>query len=136
MRRDTQRFEAPIGQTEERADAEPAKTGGVSALRRFHPPVEIAFRPGGVQLRVKGAVVSFLIHHESFCAGPDDGTIILRLHRADFERDAGEFVMQRTNAVGQIILGNEPGMFAGDEKDVAKALFFERSRLAQHFVHG
>src|SRR5439155_26533769 len=47
----------------------------------------------------------------------------------------GEFVMQRTNAVRQIIFGNEPGMFAGDQEDVAKALFLERARLAQHFVH-
>src|SRR5438046_10742179 len=129
MRRDAQRFKAPISQTKQGANAESSKTGGVSALRRFHPPVEIAFRPGGVQLRVKSAVVSFLIHHESFCAGPDDGTIILRLHGADFERDAGEFVVERADAVRQIMFGNEPGMFAGDQEAVAKALFLERTRL-------
>src|SRR5258705_217391 len=103
MRSDTQRFETPIRQTEQRAKAEPAKTGGVSALRRFQPPVEIALWSGGMQLTVKAAVVSLLINHESFRAGPDDGQIILRLHRADFERDAGEFVVQRANALRQII---------------------------------
>src|SRR6266536_2901814 len=42
--RDTERLETPVCQTQQRTDAQPAKTGGISALGRFQTPVEIALR--------------------------------------------------------------------------------------------
>ena len=66
---------------------------------RFEPPVEILLRPGGVQVGIHRAVVSFLINHQAIRARRDERTVVLRFHRPDFERDAGDFRVQRRHAI-------------------------------------
>src|SRR3954465_6784840 len=55
------RLAAPIAQTVKGANAETAESRGISALRSFQPPIKIAFRTGGMKLRIDCAVVRFLI---------------------------------------------------------------------------
>ena len=123
VRRHADGLVPPVGQSVKRADAEPAETGGVGALRRFEPPVEIPLRPGGVHVRINFAVVSFLINHQPVRARRDERTIIRRFHRPDFERNARPVGVQRGDAVAQIIVRDKFRMFARDEQDVAEALF-------------
>src|SRR5205807_7993218 len=70
-----ERFLLPPAKPEERADSKPAKSRGVTALRAIEPPVEIAFRPGRMQVRVSLAIVRSLVNHEPFRAGFHDRKI-------------------------------------------------------------
>lgn len=117
-----ERFVSPITEAVEGADAETTEAGIVSAFGSFETPIEIAFGSGGVHLGINGAIISFLIDDETIRAGFDDRAILVRLHRADFEGDAGHFVVESADAIGHVIGRDEFGMFAGNEEDIAKAL--------------
>ena len=95
MRRHTQRFITPIGQSEQRADAQSSKTRGIRAFRGFGAPVKISLRPGGVHFVIDRAVVGFLINHETFRPACDEWAIFFGFHRPNFERNAGNFLVQR-----------------------------------------
>ena len=136
MRRHAQGFVTPVRQTIKRADAEPTKARVVSALGCFQPPIEILLRSGRVQIVVQRAVVRFLINYQTIRTGGDERTIFFGFHRSDFQRDAGDFFVQRRNAFSQVTAGDKFRMFACDEKDVAKTLCRQRARLAHDFVHG
>ena len=112
VRGERDRFIPPGRQTEERADAEPAKPGGVSALGAIQPPVEIAFRPGGVHLGINAAIVGFLVNDEAVRAGGDERLVIFGFHRPDFEREGRKIRGESTHAIGQIIAANKFRMFA------------------------
>src|SRR2546423_13841894 len=86
MRRERDRFFLPATETKKRADPEPAKSRIVTALCAIEPPVEIAFRSGGVEFSVGLAVVGFLVNDEAFRAGFDDGNIVRGFHWPDFDR--------------------------------------------------
>ena len=60
----------------------------------------------------------------------DERLVVRYFHRPDFERDAGNFRVQRRNTIAQIIVRNELRMFARDEQDVAEALRCQRRHLA------
>ena len=111
-----QGFAPPVGQPVKGADAEPAEPGVVRALRRFEPPVKAAFRSGRVQVIVNGAVVGFLINDEAIGAGGDQVAILRSFHRPHFEGDAGKFRVQRADAIGEVAVGDESRMFAGDQQ--------------------
>src|SRR5438067_13595963 len=72
VRGQRERFLLPPAKPEECADSKPAKSRGVTALRAIEPPVEIAFRPRAVQVRIRLAIVRFLVNHEPFRPGFHD----------------------------------------------------------------
>ena len=115
MRRERDRFILPAPQTKERADADPAKTGDVTALCAIEPVIKIAFRSSGMQFGVNRALISFLINSKPFRAGSDNGGIIRRFHRTDFDRDRREIRRQRAHAFGQIIATDKFRMFPRDQ---------------------
>ena len=133
---DAQRFNSPIAQAVESADAETAEAGVVSAFGSFETPIEIALGTGRVHFGIDSAVVSFLIDDKTFCASLDDGAILGGFHGADFEGDTGDFLVKSSDAIDHVISGDEFRMFAGDEKDVAKALGEEFAGFFEHFVDG
>jgi hypothetical protein len=133
---DADGFEAPIAEAVESANAETAETGVVGALGSFESPIEIAFGTGGMHVRIDGAVVSFLIDDEAFSAGLDDWAIFGGFHGADFEGKARDFIVEGADAIGHVVGGDEFGMFAGDEKDVAKAVGEEFAGFFEDFLHG
>ena len=67
--------------------AEPPKPGMVTPLDAIESPIEIAFRSGGVKFGISGAVVRFLIDHQTFRAGANNRHIIFRRHRPNFYGD-------------------------------------------------
>jgi len=85
MRGDAQRFVTPIRQAVKCRDAKPAEAGGVGAFRRFEPPIEIFLWAGRVHPVVNVAIVSFLINDEAVRTRRDDGRVIFRFHRPNFE---------------------------------------------------
>ena len=82
----------PVAQAVKRADAEAPKPRRIGPLGRFHAPLKIPLRAGGVHVRINVAVVGLLIHHQPLRAGLRDRPVFLRLHRAQFQRDAGHLV--------------------------------------------
>jgi hypothetical protein len=126
-------FMPPLGHAIKSADAEAPESRGVSALRGFETPIKIAFGPGGVHVLIDGAIVGFLINDEAFGAGLNQGTVAIGIHGADFERDARNFVLQRGDAIAEVIGGDEFRMFTSDEQEIAKALFLESAGFAQDF---
>jgi hypothetical protein len=133
---DADGFETPIAEAVESANAETTEAGVVGAFGSFETPIEIALRPGSVHIGVNCAVVGFLIDDEAFGAGFDDWAIFAGFHRANFEGDAGDFVVEGADAIGHVIGGNELRMFAGDEEDVAEAVGEEFTGFFEDFVNG
>src|SRR5437868_14195813 len=76
VRGQRERFLLPPAKPEECADSKPAKSRGVTALRAIEPPVEIAFRSRGEQVRVSLAIVCLLVNHQPFHSGFHDRKII------------------------------------------------------------
>ena len=99
---ESERLGFPIGQAEQGADADAAESTGIRALRAIEPPVEILFRPGGVQCLIDGAIVRFLIDHESLRAVADDFGILIVLHRSHFDRQCGHEGFQDIEAFLQV----------------------------------
>jgi hypothetical protein len=87
-----------------------------------------------VDLFVDGAVVSFLVNDETFRASFGERAIFSGFHGADFERDGGKFVVQNGNAIAKVIAGNEFGMLAGNEENIAKALAGEFTCFTADFI--
>ena len=134
MECDADCFGAPIGEAVEGTDAEAAEAGFVGAFGSVEAPIEIALGSGGVDLFVDRAVVSLLIHDEAFGAGFDQRTVLGGFHGADFEGDGGKFVVQRGDAIAEVSGGNEFGMFAGAEEDVAEPRAREFVGFAADFI--
>ena len=124
----------PVAQPEQCPDAEPPEPGRVGTLRRLNPPVEVTLGAGGVHVSVNVAVVGFLINNQSLRSGLAERLVLLSLHRADLKRDRRHGIAQRRDAVGKVAAGDELGMLAGDEQDVAEAVLGECLRLAHDFI--
>jgi hypothetical protein len=133
---DGEGFETPIGEAVESANAESAEASVVSALGGFETPIEIALGTGSVHVGIDGAVVSFLIDDKAFSAGFDDGAIFVNFHGADFEGDAWDLVVESADALGHVVGGDEFGMFAGDEEDVAETLGEKFAGFFEDFIDG
>jgi hypothetical protein len=116
-----------------KSDPDAPEAAFVCALGAREPPVEILLRPGGVQLRVKIAIVRFLIDDEPFRASGDERGILGRFHRRDFEGHARDFRHERADTALEVTIGNELRMLARDEQDVAKTF---RREVARFFHHG
>jgi hypothetical protein len=127
-------FETPITEAVESADAKTAETGVVGAFGSVETPIEIALWTGGVHICVDRAVVSFLIDDKTFGAGVDDWAIFVGFHGADFEGDTWDFVVEGADAIGHVVGGDEFGMFAGDEEDIAEAVDEEFAGFFEDFV--
>jgi hypothetical protein len=134
--RDAERFESPIAEAVESANAETTKAGDVGTFGSFEMPIEIALRPGSVHVGINSTVVRFLIDDEAFRASFDDWTIFVGFHRADFEGDAGDFVVESADAIGHVVGRNKFGMFAGDEENVAEAVGEEFAGFFEDFIDG
>ena len=115
-------FFAPIPQAEEDADAETAEAGGVSALRAGEAPVVIFFWSGGVQAGVGRAMVSFVVDDEPLGAGAGEREVVRGLQRCDFDGERGDFRGEDAENFFEVAVGDELGVFAGDEEDVAETL--------------
>jgi hypothetical protein len=133
---DAEGFKVPIAEPVESADAETTKTGVIGALRSFETPIEVALGTGSVHVGVDSAVVSLLIDDEAFRAGVGDWSIFVGFHGPNFEGDAWDFVVESADAIGYVVGGDEFGMFAGDEKDVAKAVGEKFAGFFEDFVDG
>ena len=134
VRGDAQGLAPPVRQAIERTDAQPTEARIIRALGRFQPPVEIPLRPRRVHSLIDGAVVSLLIHDQTFRTGGDDGPVFLRLHRADFEREAGPLRVQRSDTGRHVVARDELGMLAGDQQQIAETLIAQRPGFAPHFL--
>jgi hypothetical protein len=133
---DAEGFETPIAEAIESADAESAEAGVVGAFRSFETPIEIALGTGGVHVGIDRAVVSFLIDDEAFRPGIYNWAIFVGLHRANFERDARDFVAENADAIGHVIVGDEFGMLPRDEENVAETLCEKFARFFDDFIDG
>src|SRR5207237_2306079 len=109
----------PARQTKKRTDSDPPKAGVVAALRAIEPPVEIALRTRRMQIRVNLAIVRLLINYEAFRACLDNGNVIGRLHRTDFDRDRGKVRPKSAHAIGQICPNNEIRVLSRVEQALA-----------------
>ena len=78
-------FEFPVGEAEQRPDANATEARLVAALGAVEPPVEILLWPGEVHARVGIAVVGLLINDESLGTGLDERFIFGGLHRRDLD---------------------------------------------------
>src|SRR5215469_13581737 len=134
MRCERDRFILPARQADQRADAEPAKTGRITTLRAIEPKIKVAFRSGGMHFRVSAAIVSFLINDEPFRAAFDNRHIILRLHWTYFDRNRRKIRSQRADAFGKIVAARKFWMFASDEKNLPKSLTSEMLRFCKDFI--
>src|SRR5262245_9517216 len=134
MRGQRDRFILPSRQTNQSTDAEPAKTGCVSAFSAIEPIIEIAFRPGGMHFRIYTAIVSFLINDEAFGAGLDNRHVILSVHRADLDRDRRKIGRKHPRAFAEIIATHKFGMLARNEQDLAKSLPRQMLRFGNDLI--
>src|SRR6266550_3149761 len=110
MRCQSDRFLAPWGEPQKRADSNPTKPGVVPALRTSKTPDKILFWTCQMQLIVNGAVVGFLVNNETFRARFNNRNVFLGLHRSDLDRDRGKIITQSAAAFGEIIATNESWM--------------------------
>src|SRR5881227_2098460 len=133
MKGETDGFPTPIGKAVKRTDAESAETRGISAFRCVQAPVEITLWSGGVDLGVDVVIVSFLVNNEAFGAGVRNASIFGGFHWADFERNGRESFAENASTIGEVIIGDKFGMFAGDEEDVAKTVPTQFSGFGAHF---
>lgn len=129
-------FEFPIGESEECSDADAAEATGVGAFGAVEPPVEILFGSGGVECLIDAAVVGFLIDDETFGAVADDFGVLVVLHGADFDAEGGDEGFEGVEAVLEVAIGDELGVFAGDEEEVAEAELVEVFGFADDLVDG
>ncbi len=118
-------FEFPVGEAEQRADADAAEAGLVAALGAVEPPIEILLWPGEVHSRIGFAVVGLLINNESLGPGCDERRVVGSLHRRDLDREGGHERTQALEAHFDVGAGDEFRVLAGDEKDVAKPFLDE-----------
>ena len=88
----------PIGQAEERADADASKSSVVGPFRAIETPVEFFLGPGGVEDFVGFPVIGFLINNEPFRAVFDKIAVLVVFHGPYFNPDGGDEVLQRINA--------------------------------------
>src|ERR1041384_791414 len=135
MRGERDRFVLPAPETEKRADAEPAKTGRVTALRTIKPVIKIPFGSGGMQFGINRALISFLINNETFSACANNWSIIFDRHWTDFDRDRRKVRGQRPHAFLQIIIADKLRVLSREQQDLAKAGFGEMARFGSHFIH-
>ena len=135
VRGHTQRFVSPIRQTKQRANTQPTKARIISALRCFESPIKVFLRPGGVHVVVERAIISFLIDDQSIRASGDHWTILVGFHRPDFERHAGNLLVQCRDTFCHVTIGNKLRMLTRNEQDVAKTLRRQCARLASNFIH-
>ena len=111
----THRLGAPVSQSIERADAEAFEARRVGAFGSLHAPLEIPFGSRGVDLGVHLPVVRLLIDNQPLGAGLHQRAVIGGLHGAEFERNAWKLLVQGTDAIPQISVGNELGMLSGHQ---------------------
>src|SRR5947207_3034915 len=97
MRRESDGFVLPPRQSDERADAEPAKSCGVTAFRTIEPKIEIAFWSRRMHLAVDFSIISFLINNQPFCASIDNRNVILHLQRTDLDLDRRKIGRERAD---------------------------------------
>ena len=129
-------FPAPVGETEEGTDADAPEATGVGAFGAFEAPLEVFLWSGGVELAVGFLVVGFLVDDESFRAGKDEFGILVVFHRADLDSDGGDEGLDGGDALLEVAFGDELGVFAGDEEEVAESLGVEVTGLLDDLVHG
>ena len=134
MGRDGDGFHPPVRETVERANPQPAKSGGVGAFRRFESPVEIAFRSGCVHVGVNHPVVSLLINDQSVGSGGGERTVFVGLHRPDLKGDTWDELVQDANTFRHVSIGHELWMLAGDEENIAEPLVGEGAGFADDFL--
>ena len=89
-----------------------------------------------MQRLVNLAVVSFLVHHETFRSVRDDLGILIVLHRADLDAECGNERFEGIETVLQIALGNKLRMLASHEQQVAKTKPMQVPRLAHDLING
>ena len=118
-------FEFPVGEAEQRADADAAEACFVAALGAVEPPIEILLWPGEVHARVGLAVVGLLINDQPLGPGCDEGRVVGSLHRRDLDRERGHERTKALKAHFDVGAGDEFRVLAGDEKDVAKTFLDE-----------
>ncbi len=133
---DAEGLEAPVGESVEGADAEAAESGGVGAFGGFEAPVEVPLGAGGMHFGVDVAVVGFLVDDEAIGAGLGQGAVGFGFERADFEGDGGDGVVDSADGLGEVIAGDEAGVFTGDEEDIAEALALEGVGFAEDLLEG
>src|SRR5437764_1929683 len=134
MRRETDSFFLPAGQTKKRADPNSPKARIVAALRAIEPPVEIALRTRRVQVRVNLAIVRLLINNEALGARLDNWNVVGRRHRTDFDRDRGKIRPKSAHAIGQICPTNELRVLSRDEQDLAKSRARQMTALCDDLI--
>src|SRR5713101_4644389 len=129
------RFILPARQTNQRADAKPAKTGCVTALNAIEPKIEIAFRSGGVHLRINAAIVGLLINDKTFRASLDNRHVIFRLHRAYLNGNGRKIGNESAHAFIKITAAYKFRMLASDKQNLPKSLAAEMLRFSNHFIY-
>src|SRR5881394_608731 len=121
-------------QADKRTDAEPAKTRRITALDAIEPKIKIAFRAGGMHFRINPAIVGLLINDKPFGARFHDRHVILRFHRAHFDRDRRKIRSERPNAFGEIVAASKFWVLARDKKNLTKSLTREMLRFGDDFI--
>jgi hypothetical protein len=135
MSGESHRFFPPMPQTVKGADADAAEARLVGALRAIQPPVIVLLWSRKVNLGVGGAMVGLLVNDEPFRAGMNEWQIVRDFHWGDFKADARNRRCEPLNASLQVVAGNEFGMLAGHEKDIAKALADKVCGFARDFLN-
>ena len=115
-------FLSPMPQPVESADPDAAEARLVGAFGAIQSPVVISLWSRKVHPGVGGTMVGFLVNNEPFCASMNEWQIVRHLHRSNFEAYARNSRREPLNTSLQVVAGNEFGMLACHEKDIAKAL--------------
>ena len=126
----------PIGEAEEGPDADAAEATGVGAFGAFEAPLEIFLGSGSVEFAVGLLVVGFLIDDEALGAGVDELGVLMILHGADLDAEGGDEGLEGADAVLEVAIGDEFGVFAGDEEEVAEALGVEMAGFLDDLLDG
>lgn len=77
-----------------------------------------------------------MVDDEAFGACLDEFAVLVVFHGADFESDGGEERGEVADDLLEVAFGDEFGVFAGDEEEVAKALGVEVFGLGHDLVGG
>lgn len=127
---------APVGEAKEGADADAAEASAIGALGALEPPVEVLLGAGGVKGLVGVAVVGLLVDDEAFGSGFDELGVLMVFHGADFDADGGEEGGELANDVLEVAVGDELGVFAGDEEEVAEPLGVQVASFLEDLLGG
>ena len=127
---------APVGEAEEGSDADAAEPTGVGAFGAVEPPMEFSFRAGGMEALVSFLVVGFLVNDEAFGAVVDEVLVLVVFHGADFDAEGGDEGGESVEAFLEVAFGDEFGVFAGDEEEVAEAFGVEVSGFGDDLING